>query len=402
MSSTSASPTPPATESSPRLLVVDDPDDVPEHPAGWEVVGTAEYLFSRPDRWEVGTSLWNCSRALEPLQPGYFVSLLGGARGHAVLPNVRSLVRAETPAPPLRVRPAGQAPTLGVLYDEASPLRPCRPDSIEHLCRIAAGLGVASRVFDETRLEALEGCDGLFIRTPTDVGNPAWRFAERAEALGIPVIDDTTSILRCSNKAFQAEHLPRFGVPLPRTRLVYPGNAREVAAEIGLPCVVKAVNGCFGREVFRVETEEQLIARVEAGHAHSALMIAQRFIHTEFDWRIGALHGELLFAARYNYIPGYWKCSRWSGEEQSVGVSEAVPSASVPAEVAAVALRAARAIGLGFYGLDIKETAEGVFVLEVNDNVDLDVDCEDAAEGEPLYHRIIEALIPDRSGWRAG
>lgn len=395
MISTSATPTPPAVEAgAQQLLVADDSDDVPEHPPDWEVVGVWDYIFSRPDRWGIGAKIWNCSRAVGLLEPGYFVSLLGEARGHAVIPSARALARGEVKVAPAPPRAPGSPPTLGILYDEGSLLRPCRPDSIAYLRQVAAAMGVQSRVFDESDLDALVGCDGLFIRTATDVGNAAFAFAERAEAMGIPVIDDPNSILRCSNKAFQAEYLPRFGVPMPRTRLVYPGNLHDVAAEIGFPCVVKAVNGCFGREVFLVQRFDELQERVLEGFNRSALMIAQQFVRTEFDWRIGVLHGELLFAARYNYIPGYWKCSLWEGDEQTVGHTDAVPRAEVPPEVVLAALRASRAVGAGFYGLDIKQTEQGVFVLEINDNVDLDVNCEDAAEGSSLYRKLIAALIP--------
>lgn len=388
----SATPLQPTTEvGAPQLLVVDDPDDVPEQPAGWEVLHPRDYLYSPADRWGPTARIWNRSRQTGFLEPGFCVSHIAEARGHVVVPSAAALVREE-PAPRPRA-PRGPQPVIGILYDESSILRPCRPDSVEYFRQIAASMGVATRVFDESDLGALDGCDALFIRTATRVGNAAWRFAVQAEAMGLRVIDDPASIVAASNKGYQVELFGRVGVPIPRSRLVRPGNVLDVAADIGFPCVLKQAWGCFGREVYKLDDVAALQARVIELYANDNLLVVQRFVRSEFDWRVGVLNGELLFAARYNYVPGYWKCSLWQGDEQAVGRTEAIPVAELPPAVGLVALHASRCIGRGLYGLDIKETDQGVTVLEINDNVDLDVDCEDAAEGEALYHKLIGALV---------
>ena len=47
--------------------------------------------------------------------------------------------------------------------------------------------------------------------------------------------------------------------------------------------------------------------------------------------------------------------------------------------------KAARCIGDGLYGVDLKETKDGVFVIEVNDNPNLDHGWEDSGrEGRGL------------------
>lgn len=395
MISPGAAPLPPTTEvGAQQLLVVDDPDDVPEHPSGWEVVHVRDYIFGGAERWGPSTTVWNSSRETGFLEPGFCVSHQAEARGHVVVPSARALVRAAAPLTPPAPRDPGPHPTLGILYDEDSIVRPCRPDTIRYICDVAASMGVQTRVFNESQLDAFEGCDALFIRSATRVGNTAYRLAERAEAMGIRVIDDPSSILIASNKAFQVEYFGRIGVPIPRSRLIRPGNLHDVAAEIGFPCVLKSAYGCFGREVFLIHSLEELQARVIERYERDELLVLQQYVRSDFDWRIGVLNGELLFAARYNYVPGYWKSSLWQGDEQTIGHTDAVPRDQVPPLVAACALGAARATGSGLYGLDIKETDQGVFVLEINDNADLDLDCEDAAEGEVLYQRLIDALLP--------
>ena len=48
-----------------------------------------------------------------------------------------------------------------------------------------------------------------------------------------------------------------------------------------------------------------------------------------------------------------------------------------PRELIDIAVRAARPIGEGFYGIDIKETDRGFIVMEVNDNPNLEHGIED-------------------------
>ena len=54
--------------------------------------------------------------------------------------------------------------------------------------------------------------DALFIRETTSVNHHTYRFASRAAAEGLVVIDDPTSIVRCSNKVYQAELFQRHGM----------------------------------------------------------------------------------------------------------------------------------------------------------------------------------------------
>jgi glutathione synthase/RimK-type ligase-like ATP-grasp enzyme len=56
-------------------------------------------------------------------------------------------------------------------------------------------------------------------------------------------------------------------------------------------------------------------------------------------------------------------------------------------------LRAACSVGDGFYGVDLKETDDGVFVIEVNDNPNLEHGVEDAAEKDEVWTRLTNWFI---------
>ena len=57
------------------------------------------------------------------------------------------------------------------------------------------------------------------------------------------------------------------------------------------------------------------------------------------------------------------------------------------------ATRSARLIGDGLYGVDLKQTRDGVFVIEVNDNPNLDRGMEDGVLGDELYRRLLGRFL---------
>jgi glutathione synthase/RimK-type ligase-like ATP-grasp enzyme len=75
------------------------------------------------------------------------------------------------------------------------------------------------------------------------------------------------------------------------------------------------------------------------------------------------------------------------------GGTRAVPLGDVPPEMLDAGLRAARCIGDGFYGVDLKQTDDGIFVIEVNDNPNLDHGVEDAAEKDEVWIRLTKWFI---------
>src|SRR5690606_3693051 len=283
--------------------------------------------------------------------------------------------------------------SIAVLLDPGDPFTASSPETVDRLERVAAGMNVHVARIDATELRRLPEYDALFIRSLTGVTLPSFQFALRAEALDMPVIDDSQSIIRCGNKVFLEELLRREGVPLPKTRIVTQHSPWSVLEELGLPFVIKSPDGSFSAGVHKIATRNDYETWARELLAHSPLLIAQEWLPTEFDWRITVLAGQLLFAARYYMARDHWQIRTEEGGVERYGKVEAVPREEAPADVVDVALRAARLIGRGMYGVDIKETANGPVVIEVNDNPNLDADYEDAADGDAIYEDILRAFL---------
>ncbi len=58
-------------------------------------------------------------------------------------------------------------------------------------------------------------------------------------------------------------------------------------------------------------------------------------------------------------------------------------------EVIDIAVRAARPIGDGFYGVDLKQTDHGIVVMEVNDNPSLEHGIEDTIGKDEIWTRLL-------------
>ena len=120
--------------------------------------------------------------------------------------------------------PRAKAPprfTLGVLLD---PKEELPPSDLAHHPPLRAhrrGHG-AGRRGDRPRRTSTgsPSSTALWIRENTNIDHHTFRFAKRAEQEGLPVIDDSSSIIRCTNKVYLAELLHGNGVPTPRTVII--------------------------------------------------------------------------------------------------------------------------------------------------------------------------------------
>ncbi|HEX2211234.1 MAG TPA: glutamate-cysteine ligase family protein, partial [Longimicrobium sp.] len=284
--------------------------------------------------------------------------------------------------------------SIAVLVDPDDVFSPSSPETLDRLERIAQRLNVHVRRIGLDELHKLPEYDALFIRALTGVSEPAFQFALRAEALGMPVVDDSQSIIRCGNKVFLDELLRREGIPTPRTRIVTRHTPWDEVAGLGVPLVIKLPDGSFSSAVHKVGSRDEFRRHADDMFRRSPLIIAQEFLPTDYDWRITVLDGRPLFACRYHMARGHWQIrAESSGGKERYGRVEAVPRDAAPSAVVEMAVRAAKLIGDGLYGVDLKETADGPVVIEINDNPNLDVGYDDAADGAAIYEDLVEFFV---------
>ncbi len=284
---------------------------------------------------------------------------------------------------------------LAVLYDPNEKMAPSSHASIKHFARIAERLSVDVEPITKRQLAELAEFDGLFIRETTSIDNHTYRFARRAWQEGMPVIDDPISMIRCTNKVFLMELLGQNQVPTPPTVIIAEDTDLEKAIdELGLPLVVKIPDGSFSRGVHKIESLNEFKRVSGELFEETDLLLAQKFLPTEFDWRVGVLAGEPLFVCQYRMARGHWQIvkHRSDGSAREGGFKTFDLDQAPPALID-VAVRAARPIGEGFYGVDIKQTENGFIVMEVNDNPNLEHGIEDVVGKDEVWMRVLRWFI---------
>jgi len=314
-----------------------------------------------------------------------------------VEPRTRSRLGAILGSPPdtrlLRGETAEVRAAIAVLVDAGHAFSPSSTETIERLERVAARRNVHVARIGVHELRRVTEYDALFVRCHTSVTQPAFQFALRAEALGMPVIDHPQSTMRCTNKVFMQELLERAGLPTPRTRIITAATSWSQIEHLGLPFVLKLPDGDFSAAVHKITSRGEYQRVAPPMFIQSPLLIAQEWLPTDFDWRIGVLGGKLLFAARYYMARGHWQIRSIENGTERYGRVEAVRRTDAPPAIVKLALEAAALVGNGFYGIDIKETPNGPVVIEINDNPNLDTGYEDMADGDAIYEDLIEYFV---------
>lgn len=283
---------------------------------------------------------------------------------------------------------------LAILHDPAEVDSPSNDKTLQAFARAGKALGIDVDVIGKDDFGRLGEYDALFIRATTAVEHFTYRFARRAEAMGLVVIDAPRAILQATNKVYQSELFSRHGIPTPRTRLLHKDNVAEAVAELSYPLVIKRPDSSFSQGVRKAADRTQLDALLEEFFRSSDLVVAQEFVPSDFDWRIGVLDRRFLFAARYWMAPGHWQIQKsGKGNWRRFGKVEPVAEAEVPPQALELGVKAASLLGDGLFGVDVKHVDDRFLVMEVNDNPNVEVGYEDRILGDEIYRRIMGSFL---------
>jgi len=283
---------------------------------------------------------------------------------------------------------------MAILRKEHDPMSPSNERALSRFVKAGQKVGIDVDLIAKDDFGRLREFDALFIRETTTVNDHTFRFARLAEAEGLVVIDDPQSIIKCANKVYLAEMMAHQRVSTPHTMIVHKDNVDLIVHELGLPCVLKQPDSSFSAGVKKVATRQALETEAQAMLDKSELIIAQEFLPTEFDWRVGVLDGKALFVCRYYMAPNHWQIVRHkaSGRREE-GRADTLPVEAAPPEVIKLALRTAQSISNGLYGVDIKQVNNRFYVIEINDNPNIDAGIEDEILKEELYNTIMKTFL---------
>ncbi|HBX65237.1 MAG TPA: RimK family alpha-L-glutamate ligase, partial [Balneolaceae bacterium] len=129
------------------------------------------------------------------------------------------------------------------------------------------------------------------------------------------------------------------------------------------------LDSAFSLGVIKVNDESELKESLNLLFKKSDLVLAQEFLPSDYDWRIGVLDNEPVFACKYFMAKDHWQIYNWKGAKKNQeGAATTVLIEEVPKQVLKLATKAAALMGNGLYGVDLKMVGDKAYVIEVNDN----------------------------------
>lgn len=294
---------------------------------------------------------------------------------------------------------------LAVLHNPNDPLPPSDKRALANFVKAGKSQGVSVELIQRKDYERLAEYDALFIRDTTRINHYTYRFAKKAESEDMVVIDDPNSILRCTNKVYMAELLRANRVPAPKSSILHKSDIKRVdriiERDFNYPVVMKVPDGSFSLGVYKAENSGELVEIAQRLFKDSELILAQEYLYTDFDWRIGILNRTPIFVCQYFMSKKHWQIvNHGPGGRITEGAFKAWRVGDAPSEVVTAALNAANLIGDGLYGVDVKQNQDGVYVIEVNDNPNLEAGVEDAHLKTELYSLIIRDFVRRLDGRR--
>ena len=103
---------------------------------------------------------------------------------------------------------------MAILHNPKEAMPPSNMAALKKFISSGRRIGIDVELITPREYIRLAEYDALFIRETTATHNHTYKFSRRAESEGLVVIDDPTSIIRCTNKIFLKELLAAHDLPL--------------------------------------------------------------------------------------------------------------------------------------------------------------------------------------------
>jgi ribosomal protein S6--L-glutamate ligase len=249
--------------------------------------------------------------------------------------------------------------------------------STRRLLEAAKKQGFSTRILDVLRcnlyLEAgnprlfykgreLKQLSVVLPRIGASVTSAGLSVVRQLEALGVPMVNGSSSIAKSRDKLAALQQLATAGVRIPRTVLARGGgDVKELVAQVGgLPAILKLLQGTQGVGVMIAHSEAEVTSILGTLWDLGQEILLQEFIAESKgrDLRALVVGERVVGAMRREAKRGDFRSNLHRG-----GAGTAV---ELPREYAEAAVRAAQVLGLDVAGVDLLESKAGPTVLELN------------------------------------
>lgn len=228
--------------------------------------------------------------------------------------------------------------------------------------------------FDATYLRVSDK-DEFFAEHLTEVLNEA----------GVATIAENDTFAYESNKFYSMKVMAENTINVPDS--VYtlsPDTAVEAAKGLGYPVIMKTIGGGGGQGVMRASSESELKPVMDTMKSLEQDICLQEYMeHGGTDTRAIVIGEQVYAYNRSSSGEEEWRSNISEGGERR--------EAELSEEMEETALKAAKAVGFEICGMDLIETENNIYVLEVNGAFGFNEDINEIV-GEDIILRMVEYL----------
>jgi ribosomal protein S6--L-glutamate ligase len=189
------------------------------------------------------------------------------------------------------------------------------------------------------------------LKTVSD--GPGVSLLEAAAAVGVATINNARAVRLVRDKGVAAALARRHGIAFPVTYFVARAELLDAVPREHYPLVVKPNNGSSNRDVFRVETPDEL-ADLQLDQGGHRFFLAQPYVENSgVDFKLYNTGDDVFAVLKPSPLH--------EGEQTAKRLLQ------VPSELDQLTRLVGRTFGLDIYGVDVVETPDGWVVLDVND-----------------------------------
>ncbi len=231
-------------------------------------------------------------------------------------------------------------------------------------CRMEVEDGQAKLIYQG---ELIEKVDAIIPRIGSSNTYYGSSIVRQFQAKGVFTVDCADGILNSRDKWICSQILVKNKIPIPKTVFAsYFEYEEQVKSFNGNPIIVKLLEGTHGEGVILTESVQNTISTIETLNAAGIKFVLQEYIEESngADIRVIVVDGVAVAAMKRISKSGDFRSNLHRG-----GSAEVIELTDMEERVA---VKAAKAMGLGFCGVDILQSKRGPLVLEINSSPGLE------------------------------
>lgn len=212
------------------------------------------------------------------------------------------------------------------------------------------------------RDESLDDFNVVIPRIGASITYYGTAILRQFEMMGVYSLNESTSITRSRDKLRCFQILSRSGIGLPTTSYAHSTRMTEkIIKMVGdAPCVIKLIEGTQGKGVILADTHKAAESVIDGFRQMKAHFLVQEFIKESKGQDIRA------FVVGDKVVASMMRTAKEGEFRSNLHRGGTAQPVDISPEEAAMAVNAAKALGLNVAGVDLLRSDRGPLILEVN------------------------------------